>query len=54
MPRHATPRRSLNMERASTAQHAGSKVNLISGSHAVLISQPMAVAVVIDAAVRPV
>lgn len=51
----ATQDRALDMERAKwMAQRANSKVSFVKGSHAVLISQPRAVAGVIEAAARSV
>ena len=51
----ATRDRALDMERAKwMAQRAGSKVTFVNGSHAVLISQPRAVARVIETAARSV
>jgi pimeloyl-ACP methyl ester carboxylesterase len=51
----ATRDRALDMERAKwMAQRAGSKVTFVGASHAVLISQPRAVAAVIEAAARSV
>jgi pimeloyl-ACP methyl ester carboxylesterase len=47
--------RALDIERAKwMAQRAGSKVTFVNGSHAVLVSQPRAVAGVIEAAARSV
>jgi pimeloyl-ACP methyl ester carboxylesterase len=51
----ATQDRALDLERAKwMAQRAGSKVTFVKGSHAVLISQPRAVADVIEAAARSI
>jgi pimeloyl-ACP methyl ester carboxylesterase len=51
----ATQDRALDMERAKwMAQRAGSKVTFVKASHAMLISQPRAVAGVIEAAARAV
>lgn len=51
----ATQDRALDIERAKwMAQRAGSKVTFVKGSHAVLISQPRAVAGVIEAAARAI
>jgi len=51
----ATRDRALDLERAKwMAKRAGSKVTLVDGSHAVLISQPRAVAGVIEAAARSI
>jgi hypothetical protein len=45
----------LDIERAKwMAQRAGSKVSFVKASHAVLISQPRAIAAVIEAAARSV
>ena len=51
----ATQDRALDIERAKwMARRAGSKVSFVNGSHALLISQPRAVAGVIEAAARSV
>ncbi len=51
----ATRDRALDMERAKwMAQRAGSKVTFVNASHAVLVSQPRAVAAVIESAARSV
>ena len=51
----ATKDRALDLERAKwMAQRAGSKVTFVQASHAVLVSQPCAVAAVIERAARSV